>query len=183
MNETEAPIRTPCSADWESMEGDEERRFCTTCNKHVHDLSAMTEDQARAVVARDGVCVRYRCDPDTGDLQHRRPRTFAVRLATAAVLTAGVALPAVAAISREPGEVGLLSMAWEALLDWSSEPEEEAHAMDAQLVLEETEQEMPHAGRRTHSTRRRLVMGGSVLAVLERNSRQSADPSTTVERP
>ena len=161
MNQADAPIRTPCSADWESMEGDEERRFCTTCNTHVHDLSAMTEEQARAVVARDGVCVRYRCDPDTGDLEHRRPRTFAVRLATAAVLTAGVALPAAAAISREPGEVGLLSMAWEALLDWSSEQEtdEEDDAPPPLLVMEETEPVMPHEWPQINSTAVDVVMG------------------------
>lgn len=159
MHRTDAPIRTPCSADWESMEGDTERRFCTSCNKLVHDLSAMTEVQARSIVAEGGVCVRYRSDPGTGDLQHRRPRAFAVRLATAAVLTAGVALPAAAAISREPGEVGLLSMAWKALLDWSSEPEEEADAIDSQLVLEETEQGMPLDWSQINSTASDLVMG------------------------
>lgn len=43
------------------MTGDDRVRFCTQCNLHVHNLSAMTADEAAAFLAmRDGrVCVAY----------------------------------------------------------------------------------------------------------------------------
>ena len=118
MNQADARIRSPCSADWDRMHGDAQQRFCTRCQKSVFNLSAMSEERARTTVNQGGVCVRYRADPKTGTIHHRAPTRFAVRLATTAVLTAGITLPATASISREPGEVGLLDTAWEALLDW-----------------------------------------------------------------
>ncbi len=118
MKRDEAPIRTPCPARWDDMRGDDTHRHCDTCDKTVHNLSAMTEAEARAVVAPKGVCVRYELDTGTGRIRHRTPPTFAVRLTAAAALSAGLAIPAAAAISREPGEVGLLAFAWEALTDW-----------------------------------------------------------------
>lgn len=118
MKRDEARIRTPCPAEWDDMRGDDTHRHCDTCDKTVHNLSAMTEAEARAVVAPKGVCVRYELDTGTGRIRHRTPSTFAVRLTAAAALTAGLAVPAAAAISREPGEVGLLAGAWEALTDW-----------------------------------------------------------------
>ena len=124
MQRDEAPIRTPCSADWAAMTGDDARRFCSLCNQHVHNLSAMTEADARAVVAQEDVCVRYTVNPRTQAIRHRVPRRFAVRALTAATLTAGLALPAAAAISKEPGQVGLLQRAWSALTDWRSGPDE-----------------------------------------------------------
>ena len=61
MHQTEVPIPSPCPADWNAMTGDARKRFCSTCDKHVHDLSAMTERQAR-VAAKPGSCVRYAHD-------------------------------------------------------------------------------------------------------------------------
>ena len=124
MQRDEAPIRTPCSADWDAMTGDEARRFCSLCDKHVHNLSAMTEADARGVVAQKDVCVRYTVNPRTQRIRHRAPRRFAIRAAAAATLTAGLALPAAAAISREPGEVGLLATVWQALVDWNADGDE-----------------------------------------------------------
>lgn len=54
-------IASPCSADWQDMRGDERRRFCASCKLHVHDLSAMTREQAEDVLRGAGkgrVCVR-----------------------------------------------------------------------------------------------------------------------------
>jgi hypothetical protein len=63
MKASEAIIATPCGADWRKMDprGDT-KRMCGECNKLVHDLSSMTERQARALLARprnDGLCIRY----------------------------------------------------------------------------------------------------------------------------
>ncbi len=63
MKHDELPIVSPCGADWEGMKpADIARRFCGACNKHVHDLSRMTQDEARRLLvapATEGLCVRY----------------------------------------------------------------------------------------------------------------------------
>jgi hypothetical protein len=54
-------IASPCKAPWENMDGDQRVRFCRECNRNVYNLSAMTEREARRVVAeREGrLCVRF----------------------------------------------------------------------------------------------------------------------------
>ncbi len=53
-------IASPCSADWERMEGDERVRFCGECKKNVFDLSAMTRrDAEKLLVETNGnLCTR-----------------------------------------------------------------------------------------------------------------------------
>ena len=54
-------IEEPCSEDWDRMTGDERVRFCAGCRKHVHNLSAMTRDEAERLVCEKAgeLCVRY----------------------------------------------------------------------------------------------------------------------------
>lgn len=54
-------VASPCHADWNEMVGDEQSRFCGQCAKHVFNLSAMTTDQAEALIReKEGrLCVRY----------------------------------------------------------------------------------------------------------------------------
>src|SRR5262245_8062772 len=53
-------IQKPCTVDWNSMSGDDQKRFCSECNKYVHNLSALTRKQAEAIVAasRGQLCAR-----------------------------------------------------------------------------------------------------------------------------
>jgi hypothetical protein len=133
MKRDEAQIQSPCAADWDAMTGDDARRYCGQCDTHVHNLSAMTEEEARAVVAKKNVCVRYSVDLRTQSVRHRPSRRLMWRAAAVATLTAGLALPAVASISTEPGAVGLLQTAWEALTDWS---ESDTGTMQAGITAE-----------------------------------------------
>lgn len=62
-------IAEPCTEKWDEMSGDARRRFCGVCSKHVHNLSALTRDEANALI--DGVrsggptpCVTYVYGPD-----------------------------------------------------------------------------------------------------------------------
>jgi hypothetical protein len=57
-------VRTPCPADWEEMAGDDAKRFCQHCQKHVHNLSAMPADEAERLVCESGgrLCVRFARD-------------------------------------------------------------------------------------------------------------------------
>ncbi len=53
-------VASPCSADWDSMVGDERVRHCGECKLNVYNLSAMSADEAAALVqAREGrMCIR-----------------------------------------------------------------------------------------------------------------------------
>ena len=57
-------IPSPCTADWNSMIGNDQVRFCEHCNLDVHNLSLMTRNQAERLVARANgrLCVRYHHD-------------------------------------------------------------------------------------------------------------------------
>ena len=54
-------IPAPCDADWDSMVGNDQVRFCEHCSLHVTDLSAMTRQQAMRLVARSEgrLCARF----------------------------------------------------------------------------------------------------------------------------
>jgi hypothetical protein len=61
-------VREPCTASWESMRGDERVRFCTHCQKHVHNLSAMPRDEAERLACEQAgrLCVRFEQAPGSG---------------------------------------------------------------------------------------------------------------------
>jgi hypothetical protein len=54
----------PCSADWNDMVGTDQARFCTHCQKHVHNLSAMTRHEAEQFVcqAAGRLCIQFERD-------------------------------------------------------------------------------------------------------------------------
>ncbi len=54
-------VPKPCHADWSAMSGDERKRFCGECGKHVYNLSAMTEREAQnfADETQGRECVAY----------------------------------------------------------------------------------------------------------------------------
>lgn len=61
-------VPTPCPANWDEMSGDSTRRFCTGCRKFVHNLSAMSSDEAERLVCQSAgtLCVRFARDPESG---------------------------------------------------------------------------------------------------------------------
>ncbi len=54
-------IASPCSADWNAMQGNERRRFCGDCKLNVYNLSGMTRYDAENLLAvsEGRLCVRY----------------------------------------------------------------------------------------------------------------------------
>ena len=60
------PIAKPCTADWSKMTGDDRRRLCAQCDKHVHNLSVLTPRELQTFVeTRDGTeCIGYVFRPD-----------------------------------------------------------------------------------------------------------------------
>ncbi|XAM00981.1 hypothetical protein OT109_06250 [Phycisphaeraceae bacterium D3-23] len=63
-------VAEPCHQDWSGMTGGEQKKFCDSCAKHVHNLSEMTRDDAEQFVSANptGVCIRFRRDAATGKL-------------------------------------------------------------------------------------------------------------------
>ena len=59
-------IASPCSADWDSMSGDDRKRFCGDCRLHVYNLSGMTRYDAENLLrlSEGRLCVRYFQRPD-----------------------------------------------------------------------------------------------------------------------
>lgn len=65
MDRHKLVISNPCPKDFESMHGNGPRRFCDHCQKHVHNLSDMTRDEAVELLrenASSHLCVVYRFD-------------------------------------------------------------------------------------------------------------------------
>ena len=59
-------VPAPCPADWNAMTGDDCRRFCAHCQRHVHDLSAMRSDDVVGLICRSAgnLCVQFERAPD-----------------------------------------------------------------------------------------------------------------------
>jgi hypothetical protein len=97
-------VKSPCSVSWETMEGDEKVRFCGQCKFHVHNLSAMSEQEAAAIVTRpegrscvyfrkaaDGTIVTDNCPVV---LRATRKRLFLTAVLTLMTITYGLTLAA-----------------------------------------------------------------------------------------
>lgn len=104
----EISIPTPCHENWENMTSEEKGRFCTVCNKTVHDFSHSNLEQINAVLQEkqgESICVRL------SKKQLEKP-TFAVRVtkalryfALALALVFGVHQKAHAQLHEKPKEV------------------------------------------------------------------------------
>jgi|GEM_PF-2276831 len=77
-------VESPCEMKWSDMTGDDLARHCERCETTVHDLSALTREDARKLIfGKSGkMCVRYHADnenkiinaePVTIDRRDRRP--------------------------------------------------------------------------------------------------------------
>lgn len=71
MKANEIWIPEPCSEDWEGMTPQQRGRFCGACQKKVHDLSAMSESDAQALLqSGQDICVSYLSDA-AGEVRFR----------------------------------------------------------------------------------------------------------------
>src|SRR5688572_21957860 len=66
MTRTKTPlpvirVAAPCTESWDAMRGDDKARFCTYCNRHVHNLSAISNDEIQRLVCESAgrLCIRY----------------------------------------------------------------------------------------------------------------------------
>src|SRR5690349_15300819 len=54
-------ITSPCTQDWDAMFGNDRFRFCSHCQRSVHDLSQLNRKQIRRLIlkSKGRLCVRY----------------------------------------------------------------------------------------------------------------------------
>src|SRR6476620_10207527 len=54
-------ITSPCTEDWDAMIGNDRIRFCSHCQRSVHDLSQLNQKQIRRLIlkSKGRLCVRY----------------------------------------------------------------------------------------------------------------------------
>src|SRR5712691_6823939 len=104
-------IPVPCDADWDSMSGNDQVRFCEHCNLHVTDLSSMTRQEATRLVARaEGrLCVRYIQRPGGGILSKQvsaklHPITRRMSRVAAGAFSATLSLSSAAAQTASQAE-------------------------------------------------------------------------------
>ena len=80
-------ITSPCPKRWEELTGEGTTRFCSSCELHVHDLSAMAREEAEALVEDkrtrgERLCATFVPSPEGGAMSreelraHRRRRTL-----------------------------------------------------------------------------------------------------------
>ena len=57
---TKLQIASPCSVDWNTMRGDDRKRFCDLCQLNVYNVAGMTEKEVRELVslAEGRLCMR-----------------------------------------------------------------------------------------------------------------------------
>lgn len=85
MDDLKVTFPKPCDAPWEAMAPRGCNRHCASCDRIVHDLSALTVDEAEALLeSGEEVCVRAEVGP--GGVIALKPgsRGVARRLVTAA---------------------------------------------------------------------------------------------------
>ena len=89
MRAKHLPIASPCHEDWDAMRSTGCGKHCQACDKPVYDLSAMTEKQARTLLAKNAkrdICISYLFDGQ-GNVSFRAPKKAPV-VAAAVVATA-----------------------------------------------------------------------------------------------
>jgi len=111
-------IPAPCDADWDSMIGNDRVRFCQHCNLQVTNLSSLTRQEARRLVARSEgrLCVRFVKRPDGTALTKQMPQKFhqigrRVSRFAAGAFSATLSLSSAAAQSRSSRTSAPLLMA------------------------------------------------------------------------
>jgi hypothetical protein len=148
-----------CPKTWEKMAGDERQRFCTYCNKHVHNLEGLSAKERMTLLTSPAasICSRYKMAvrrPAKGqeDSYHRHLLKYGV----------GVALTG-----------SVLAVLWE----WQGQQEKQRYYRIA--GISPSEQGMP----RDFYLETRVVAMGMVVAPLpdpETQSAQSDAPETAL---
>ncbi|QDU30705.1 hypothetical protein ETAA8_58530 [Anatilimnocola aggregata] len=112
-------VASPCTADWNAMQGEERKRFCSQCNLNVFNLSEMTREEAFAFVAKsegrtcirmykraDGTLITRDCPVGLAAVRAKFVRLVAASVGLsvalfASLLTAAGAIPGIRAFTAQ----------------------------------------------------------------------------------
>lgn len=89
-------IVSKCDRSWDDLLGNEHRRHCDTCNRQVHNISAMSAGEARTLLDKAGLagasppCIRLQRSADGRVVFRSRMKPW--RRLFAAVLSAALTL-------------------------------------------------------------------------------------------
>ena len=124
-------IEAPCRASWDDMKGDDRSRSCLSCACTVHDLSALTTDEAIALTAppEAQVCLRIHRKADgtvvTRDtpVAGKNPKWHAWALAMGIVGLTTLALTMdTSAFGSDPSRLGpIVGPTLRGWIDWAYE--------------------------------------------------------------
>jgi len=153
-------IPSPCDADWDSMSGNSQVRFCEHCNLHVTDLSSLSRASAMRLVAESQgrLCVRLIQRPGGGVLTGAPEKLYRIgrrasRLA-AGVFTASLSVSSAMAQTRPssveqphdsaevvilPGELHLVADEFAASIAGTIKTEEGVLVSEATVILVDRE--------------------------------------------
>ena len=70
-----------CPLRWEKLVGGERERYCSTCEKHVHNISAMSRGEAKRFLAAQQAPICIRVEVDAQGRAIHRPGLGAIALA------------------------------------------------------------------------------------------------------
>jgi hypothetical protein len=114
-------VASPCRVGWETMSGDERVRHCNLCRLNVYNLSEMTADEVRGLIAKSegGICGRLHKRADGTIITKDCPVGFRAYQKRAARM-AGAALAAI---------IGLFSVSY-----GQKEDEKSTDASKAKIV-------------------------------------------------
>jgi hypothetical protein len=134
-------IPEPCSVGWERMTGDENRRFCSACNKHVYNLSTMTRRQAEAILAtsRGNLCARVTRKADgtvltTDDFFSTPPKLHQINRRASPIASAVIsAIMAISPIATAQTRIPTESIASGQQQDGQKKPQGQSEGSTAKL--------------------------------------------------
>ncbi len=109
-------VPAPCDKKWDEMDGDDQKRFCSGCQKNVHNISAMPRREARRLVAQNAgkICIRYERLPNGKVLTDNQPLTQISRRSSAVaagVIAATLTLSALTYAQDDRAVIGTTSAA------------------------------------------------------------------------
>ncbi len=134
-------IASPCPRTWDSLVGDDKKRFCDDCNLHVYNFAAMTQAEAEDLICStegrlcsaiyrraDGTIITRDCSIGLAAVK-RRARWMAAKVAAGVLLALSLGAYAFAGRSRvgSPFNVNTVASSWvgqpfAALKRWSNPP-------------------------------------------------------------
>lgn len=128
-------IASPCPAKWEEMDGDDRKRFCHQCQKHVYNFAAMSEPEAEQLLIEtegklcgrifrraDGTILTADCPVGVARVRRAFRRTLAVCAGVVVTVLSGMGVAARAMSGAGNNSSMANSQPMKTLIKWAQNP-------------------------------------------------------------